>query len=312
MRGKYSPTISERYIDQYWWVRNGGGYGLLADGTQMSETYADFDHEGYDPFGYGRNGRDRAGHSVRDYAGSEELFYQTVEEYQGTHNVGKPAHEYWTAVTEVAALMEDRFPGLPVVHPQDDRPGTPHIAIHVVKGGGYAVELRLEDADGAPRSLDIRFDDGAGGSSRADRTWTVNAVARSGGETRRAALCMMETSAPVLSFAADAVSAYDPDRLLHDVLVSEGGDGSVYLEARPRSERARGDVLGSVYASDAKSAIETLAARYEDGGTVQRMAARGIRRLGQARRELPSSLEGEAESMTSESLSETPRLSMSM
>ena len=160
MRGKFSPTISERYVDRLWWVRNGGGYGLLADGSQMSENYQHYDHEGYDPFGYAANGRDRAGYSIRDYDGSEDLFSLTAGEWKGVWLSGKSVHEYWTAATEVAAMMEDRFRGLATFHPQDERPVGPHIAIRVIEGGGYGVELTLEDIDGAPRGLDIRFDDG--------------------------------------------------------------------------------------------------------------------------------------------------------
>jgi hypothetical protein len=83
-----------------------------------------------------------------------------------------------------------------------------------------------------------------------------------------------------VEFALATLSAFDPDRRLYDVLIVRGGDGVIFLEARHRSERARGDILGTVYASEAGAAIETLARRFEPGGTVQHMALWGLRRLG--------------------------------
>jgi hypothetical protein len=83
-----------------------------------------------------------------------------------------------------------------------------------------------------------------------------------------------------MEFAKATTSAYDPDRRLYDVLIAQGGDGVIFLEARHRSERARGDILGSVYAPEPAAAIEALARRFEPGGTVQRMAFWGLRRIG--------------------------------
>ncbi|MDW9478904.1 hypothetical protein GOB57_09425 [Sinorhizobium meliloti] len=282
MRAKYSPTIVEKDLDRLWWVRNGGGYGLLDDGSQMSDVYHQFDHEGYDRFGYDERGIDRAGYTVRDYE-IEELYNEVLTKGLPPR-YSKSVSEYWHAVMAVAEYMAERFPELDVINPQDPAPAAPHIAIHVVQDGGYGARLVLEDVDGSPRSLDIVFDAIADGSRPAD-IWAVNIVARSGGETRRTGRQALHSRADALDFAQGAVSAYDPDRRLYDVLIVEGGDGLIYLAAHHRSERARGDVLGTVYASDAASAIETLARRFEPGGTVQRMAARGLRRLGA---ELPS------------------------
>ena len=192
--------------------------------------------------------------------------------------------------------MVERFHELPVINPQDAKPSVPHIAIHVGKNGGYGVRLVMEDMDGSPRSLEVAFD--ADGNSPTD-TWSVNITARSGGETRRTGRPVVTTRSEALDFTRSTVAAYDPDRRLYDVLVVESGDGLIYLDAHHRSERASGDILGTVYASDAASAIETLARRFQPGGTVQRMASRGLRRLGA---ELPS-----VEAEVSNSMTEHPR-----
>ncbi|MCV9963604.1 hypothetical protein OIU34_17025 [Pararhizobium sp. BT-229] len=281
MRGKYSPTIVERDLNPLWWAQNGGGYGLLDDGSQMSDAYHQFDHEGYDRFGYNERGIDRADYTVRDYQ-VEELYTEVLT--RGLpHRYSKSVSDYWHAVMAIADSMNGRFPDLAVVDPQGQAPSAPHIAVHVVENGGYGIRLVLEDADGSPRSLDVVFDAVVDPNRPADR-WSVNVTARSGGETRRTGRQSLPL-ADALEFARDTVSAYDPDRRLYDVLIVESGDGHVYLDARHRSERANGDILGSVYASDHASAIETLARRYQPGGTVQRMASRGLRRLGA---ELPS------------------------
>jgi hypothetical protein len=275
MRAKYSPTVVERDADRLWWVKNGGGYGLLDDGSQMSDVYYQFDHEGYDRFGYDERGVDRAGHTIRDYQ-IEELYSEILT--KGSPPLyAKPVSVYWHAATVVAESMAERFPGLSVINPQDVATSEPHIAIHVSKMGVYGVRLILEDMDGAPRSLEVVFD--AAADSRAD-TWAVNIAARSGGETRRTGLQAVKSLNEVLEFTRSNVAAYDPDRRLYDVLVVESGDGLIHLDAHHRSERASGDILGTVYASDAASAIETLARRFQPGGTVQRMASRGLRRLG--------------------------------
>lgn len=274
MRGKYSPTIIERNADPLWWARNGGGYGLLDDGSQMSDVYYQFDHEGFDRFGYNERGVDREGNSVRDYE-VEELYEEVLTRGLPVRH-SKSVTDYWYAVTEVAERISERFPGLPVFNPQDGRPHTAHIVFHVVENGGYGVRLVLDDVDGSPRSLDIVFD--AFDDSRTD-LWSVSVVARSGGETRRTAGHALSRE-EAMEFATSTISAYDPDRRLYDVLIVQGGDGVIFLEARHRSERARGDILGTVYASEAAAAIETLARRFEPGGTVQRMAFWGLRRIG--------------------------------
>lgn len=278
MRAKFSPTISERYIDRLWWVRNGGGYGLLEDDSQMSDTYHQFDHEGFDSFGYDRWGRDRAGNSIRDYESSEALFSDMVEA-RDVYKYVKPVSEYWHAVTMVASQMADRYPGLMIVDPQAERPDHPHIALHVVKGGGYGVKLTLENVDGAPRSIDVRFDDGTGGSSRKDHAWSVNVITQSGGEITQAALCLVDSMEVVLDFAFEAVSSFDPDRLLFEVRIEEGGNGTVFLSANSKGECSSGDVLGNIYAASPSSALEAFALRFEEGGVVRRMAARGLCRI---------------------------------
>jgi len=274
MRGKYSPTISERYVDRLWWFRNGGGYGLLEDGSQMSDTYFHFDHEGYDQFGYDRHGRDRAGNSLRDYEASEDLFAETAAAVTPT---GKATATYWPLVTAVASAMAERFPSAAILHPQDDAVTVPNIRIHVA--GGYAVRLGLEDAGGFERSLEVRFDDGTGGSSRTDRCWSAVCIDRSGGEARSEALCMVDTAGEVLEFALAAVRAYDPDRDLFDIAITEGGDGTVSLQAVPRAKRAGGDLLGAVYSPDAEAALVSFASRCEPGGVLARMAAKSARGL---------------------------------
>lgn len=275
MRGKYSPTIVDRNSDPLWWARNGGGYGLLQDGSQMSDVHHQFDHEGYDRFGYNERGIDREGNSVRDYE-VEELYEEVLTRGLPVRH-SKSVTDYWYAINEVAERIAERFPGLPVMAPQDGRPKTPHIGFYVVDSGGYGVRLVLDDADGSPRSLDIVFD-AVNDGLNAD-LWSVNVVARSGGETRRTA-GQAFTRKEALEFAKATTSAYDPDRRLYDILIVQGGDGVIFLEARHRSERARGDILGTVYASEPAAAIETLARRFEPGGTVQRMAFWGLRRIG--------------------------------
>jgi hypothetical protein len=275
MRGKYSPTIADRESNTLWWVLNGGGYGLLEDGSQMSNHYYRFDHEGYDRFGYNERGIDRAGYTVRDYE-AEELHSEVL--MRGLPpRYSKPVSEYWHAVMETAEAMNGRFPDLTVIDPQGKPPVAPHIAINVSENGGYGISVVLDNADGLPRSLNVTFD-AIADMARPD-LWSVNVTARSGGETRRTGRQSLSLT-DALDFARGTVAAYDPDRRLYDVLVVEGGDGNIYLDARHRSERANGDILGTVYASDRASAIETLARRYQPGGTVQRMASRGIRHLG--------------------------------
>lgn len=86
--GKYSPTVSRSYaLDQQWWEKNGGGYD---NGTDPKSPY---DNDGYDEYGYGANGKDRAGHSEDDYVDasiadmqeygddSESLYYEVSNDW---------------------------------------------------------------------------------------------------------------------------------------------------------------------------------------------------------------------------------------
>lgn len=279
MRGKYSPTILERYVDRQWWFRNGGGYGLLDDGSQMSETYHSVDHEGFDQFGYGREGHDRAGYSIRDYEGSEELFSAVANEFSGKKRAGKSVSEYWTALRAITDEIDARFAGLPLVLPQEDLPKRPYLALRSIAGASYGIDLRLEDVDGMARSLEICFDDGTGGSSRQDITWTVNVVETAGGQKRRNAVCMIETMDAALEFALESVARFDPDINLYDIYIAEGGDGVVYLDAVPRNDSLSGDFMACLCADGRRSAIEKFSSRFEEGGVIARMAERGIRRL---------------------------------
>lgn len=275
MRGKYSPTIADRESDRFWWAKNGGGYGLLDDGSQMSESHQQYDHEGFDRFGYGVHGRDRLGNTVRDYE-IEALYEEVLTRGLPSRNA-KSVSDYWMIAMEVADTMGKRFPGLQILMPQEGRPSTPHIAVHVVASGGYGVKLVLEEMDGSPRSLDIVFD-ATINVDHSNDVWSVSVIARSGGETRQVG--HQDDRDLSRAFAQSMIAAFDPDRQLFDVMIVEGGDGSVYLDARHRSERASGDILGTVYASTSASAIETLSRRFQPGGTVQRMAYRGLRRIG--------------------------------
>lgn len=275
MRGKYSPTVIEREANPQWWAQNGGGYGLLADGSRMSETYHTYDHEGFDRFGYDRAGLDRAGNSVRDYQ-VEETYNEVLTRGLPVRSA-KSVSEYWHAVGSACAVIKGRFPDFRVLDPQDERPPAPHIAVYVAESGGYGVRLSLDEIGGTPRSLDIVFDGIADPKTPPD-AWSVAVTARSGGETRRLSKDGVGFG-EAMAHVRDAVCAYDPDRRLFDVLVCESGDGQVYLESRHRAERSAGDILGTVYASDRVSAIEAFARRYQPGGTIQRMAARGLRRM---------------------------------
>ena len=59
MRGKYSPTVSRAYMkDQDWWYK----YRVSSD-----ESYAAYDPEGYDSYGYNKDDVDRAGNHEHDY-----------------------------------------------------------------------------------------------------------------------------------------------------------------------------------------------------------------------------------------------------
>lgn len=61
--GKYSPTVNTAYaLDQHWWERNGGGTGI-----HDAASYREFDWDGFDEYGYGQDGNDRAGHTEEEY-----------------------------------------------------------------------------------------------------------------------------------------------------------------------------------------------------------------------------------------------------
>ena len=60
-RGKYSPTVNAAYMaDQEWWTKYSGA-------NLPSETYVQFDPDGYDSYGYNSKGYDRAGNHENDY-----------------------------------------------------------------------------------------------------------------------------------------------------------------------------------------------------------------------------------------------------
>lgn len=55
MRGKYSPTVTAAYMrDQKWWYKYSGA-------DLPSETYVQYDPEGFDSYGYNKDDVDRAG-----------------------------------------------------------------------------------------------------------------------------------------------------------------------------------------------------------------------------------------------------------
>jgi hypothetical protein len=278
MRAKYSPTISERYTDRHWWTKNGGGFGLLSNGRSMTSEYQNYDHEGFDPFGYASNGRDRKGYTVRDYESSDELYSDVAAEWRQKPPTCKTVSAYWGAVASVIDRLVERFPHLPVSLPQQ-KPEGPGVSIYLIEGGGYGVAVRLPDVDGLPRTMDIRFDDGTGGSSPYKPEWSVNVITNACGEITRNALCLVETSEAAVRFASEEIADYDPDRFIHDVTLVEGGDGVSYLKAVPYGVRSNGDVIGSVHAIDAATAIAKVASRFRPGGPVTRMAERGISRL---------------------------------
>lgn len=67
MIGKYSPTVSRAYWKkQGWW-------DAVSDGL--------WDEQGYDQYGYNREGLDREGYSEWDY--DEEDLYHAVEDEWG-------------------------------------------------------------------------------------------------------------------------------------------------------------------------------------------------------------------------------------
>ena len=59
MRGKYSPTVTAAYMkDQSWWDKYAASTG---------ESYAAYDPEGYDSYGYDKDDVDRAGNKEYVY-----------------------------------------------------------------------------------------------------------------------------------------------------------------------------------------------------------------------------------------------------
>ena len=59
MRGKYSPTVSRAYMkDQNWWEKYR---------ASSNESYAAYDPEGFDSYGYDKDDVDRAGNSEYEY-----------------------------------------------------------------------------------------------------------------------------------------------------------------------------------------------------------------------------------------------------
>lgn len=281
MRAKFSPTVGVRYAVRDWWLRNGGGYGLLDDGTNMSEEYHDLDHEGYDPFGYDAHGRDRAGHTLREYDADVELFGEVAAEWE-TRPAGKTPSDYWHAVTAVVERMSARFPHLPVTDPQHGFPPEPGIRRTVGGDGAYGVTLYLEPEAGFERSFAVRFDDGTGGSRRTDPEWTAHVITKVGGETRRFASCLVDDYDTVVADVARAFDAFDPESMLHDVFVVEAGDGTVRLDAVKRRDVGAvppGDRIGTVYGQDPAAALARYASTLDRGGPLSRMATRGLMAL---------------------------------
>ena len=89
MRGKYSPTVSAAYTaDQEWWYKYSGA-------NRPSETYVQFDPEGYDSYGYDKNDVDRAGNH-------ESVYY---------HNDADPWDDYDFNCAYEQALTDWTFDG---------------------------------------------------------------------------------------------------------------------------------------------------------------------------------------------------------
>lgn len=275
MRAKYSPTVSERYLDSYWWHKNGGGHGLLPDGSTMSATYHRFDHEGYNAFGYDKHGRDRAGFTAHDYECSPELYNETAERSKISARYGKTVSDYWPQVERATQILLSRFPGMEVFDPQDgDGSG---IRRFVDKRGIYGVKADFGTEAGNPRSLTIRFDDGAGGSGPRDDSWTVTIITRLGEQTSRRALCMVDTADMLFPEIESAVVSFDPNDCLFEIKLVECGDGSFNLEVLEKGEPSDwGDTLAIVAAEDRLSALERFADGTRPGGPLSRLAARRI------------------------------------
>jgi len=66
MRGKYSPTVNAAYMkDQEWWYKYSGS-------DQVTDTYVQYDPEGYDSYGYDKDDKDRAGNYEHEYYTDDE------------------------------------------------------------------------------------------------------------------------------------------------------------------------------------------------------------------------------------------------
>jgi hypothetical protein len=64
MRGKYSPTVTAAYMkDQKWWHKF----------SREAEAWTLYDPEGFDSYGYGEDGKDRAGNDEFDYMHNDLL-----------------------------------------------------------------------------------------------------------------------------------------------------------------------------------------------------------------------------------------------
>lgn len=276
-RHKYSPTIIERYLDSAWWLRNGGGYGLLPDGGAMNDRYHAYDHDGYDAFGYDLNGKDRAGHTVRDYLVDPDLYGEVVDAVQGKACSVPNAAHYWPLVRAISDHASERFPDLPVSDPQDRAPSRPGIHRLRHASGAYSVLVRFEDEAGSPRSVEVRVE--SAGEANGAARWFGRVLTRQAGETS------VTRIDPVGSFgftlaAQAAIDAFDPFRDLHDIHIVEARDGSAYLRATPRSQpEPEGDRVGTVYARDPEQALARFAASASEGGPLFRMAARGAAAL---------------------------------
>jgi hypothetical protein len=280
MRGKVSPTVAEMFLDRHWWMKRGGGYGLMTDGSSMSDSYHRIDHNGYDQFGYNVYGKDRAGHTVRDYEHAEELFYE-ISMRAGTYfrGPGKTASEYWSVLRSLTERLADLYPELPVFEPQHGAGDAPGIYRLVDERGVYSVKALLSPEAGMERSYEIRLDDGTGGPRRiGDTSWTFSEVVNAGGETRRYAACLVDDLDGVLAEFRHRCADWNPRLRIHDIVIAETGAGKAYLAAVARTTGAvPPDGIGTVYADDAVQALEQFSTKTSPGGALERFASRGLR-----------------------------------
>ena len=67
-RGKYSPTVTAAYMkNQEWWYKYSGA-------DQPTESYVQYDPDGFDSYGYDKDDIDRAGNNEFDYMSNDGDF----------------------------------------------------------------------------------------------------------------------------------------------------------------------------------------------------------------------------------------------